>query len=267
MDWVRDRFDRRDPCRTLDKSLNPIRAVSSLLPIGVVKQALALRTRSVSAMAILHQLAECPSFLLAAFGYSVSERGRVSAVAKSADELVDVFVSFLNGVGFEPKFQDEIPEELRTSSAEYDTFHWQIKPLSSNPWVEELVQKLPQTWPKPFRSLIERYRFCNFEIGPLMLFANSGHELFYELSDRVFKDKGIFPTLHKNGFLQFGLPHETNYDPVCFDMKRRNRADAPIVQLDHEEILIRSRIRIVQQLAPSFLEFMQRAVAERLPVA
>jgi len=28
-----------------------------------------------------------------------------------------------------------------------------------------------------------------------------------------------------------------NYDPVCFDMKRRNRADAPIVQLDHEEIL------------------------------
>lgn len=191
----------------------------------------------------------------------------MSPVAESPDELVDVFVSYLNGIGFEPKVAIEIPEELRTSSAEYGMFHWQIRPLPSNPWVEELVQKLPQGWPKPFRSLIERYRFCSFEIGPLMFFANSGHELFYELSDRVFKDKGIFPTLHKNGFLQFGLPHEANYDPVCFNMKRRNRADAPIVQLDHEEILLRNRVRIIQEIAPSFGEFMQRAVDERLPVA
>jgi hypothetical protein len=97
--------------------------------------------------------------------------------------------------------------------------------------------------------------------------SNSGHELFYELSDRVFNDKGIFHTLHKNGFLHFGLPHEGNYDPVCFDMKRRNGSEAPIVQLDHEEILLRSRIRIVQEIAPSFLEFVQRAVVERLPVS
>lgn len=205
--------------------------------------------------------------LSAAFRYSVSERGRVSAVAENADELVDIFVSYLNDVGFEPKFPNEIPEELRTSGADYGMSHWQIRHLPSNPWVEELVQKLPQSWPKPFRSLIERYRFCNFEIGPVMLFANSGHQLFYELSDRVFKDKGIFSMLHKNGLLQFGLPHETNYDPICFDMKRRNRGDAPIVQLDHEEILLRSRIRIVQEIAASFVEFMQRAVDEQLPVA
>ena len=99
-----------------------------------------------------------------------------------------------------------------------------------------------------------------------MFLANSGHDLFYELSSKVFKDKGLYPTLHKNGFLQFGLPHETNYDPVCFDMKRRNRADAPILQLDHEEILIRGRIRVVQEVAPSFAEFMQRAIAKQVPV-
>jgi hypothetical protein len=64
--------------------------------------------------------------------------------------------------------------------------------------------------------------------------------------------------LHKNGFLQFGLPHEGNYDPVCFDMKRRNSADAPIVQLDHEEILQSSRIPVVKEIAPSFAQFMQR---------
>ncbi len=100
-----------------------------------------------------------------------------------------------------------------------------------------------------------------------MLFVNTGHELFYELSSKVFTDKGLFPTLHRNGFLQFGLPHETNYDPVCFDMKRRSRADAPIVQLDHEEILQQNRIRIVQEIAPSFTQFMNRAIAQRFAVA
>jgi hypothetical protein len=139
------------------------------------------------------------------------------AISGNEDDLIDAFVAHLNSVGFEPKSPHEVPEELRTSGADYDTFNWQIRSASFNPWVEKLDEKLPERWPKPFTSLIQRYRFCNFEIGPLMLFANSGHQLFYELSDRTFKDKGIFPTLHKNGFLQFGLPHETNYDPVCFD--------------------------------------------------
>jgi hypothetical protein len=191
----------------------------------------------------------------------------VGAVAENEDALVDAFVAYLNAAGFEPKFPDAVPEELRTSGAEYDMFHWQIRSAPFNAWVEELDERLPQRWPTPFRSLIQRYRFCNFEIGPLMLFANSGHPLFYELSDRVLKDKGIFPTLHKNGFLQFGLPHEANYDPVCFDMKRRNRDDAPIVQLDHEEILQWSCIRVVQEIAPSFAQFIQRAMADRFPVA
>jgi hypothetical protein len=191
----------------------------------------------------------------------------VGAIAQKEDDLVDAFVAHLNAVGFEPKFPNEVPEELRTSGADYDTFNWQIRSAAFNPWVEKLDEKLPQRWPKPFTSLIQRYRFCNFEIGPLMRFANSGHQLFYELSDRTFEDKGIVPTLHKNGFLQFGLPHETNYDPVCFDMKRRNRADAPIVQLDHEEILQWSRIRVIQEIAPSFTQFIQRAMAERFPVA
>jgi hypothetical protein len=190
----------------------------------------------------------------------------VGVSTKTADELVDAFVSYLNATGFEPKFPDGLPQELRTSSAEYGMFHWRILPASPNPWVEKLVEKLPQSYPKPFRSLIDRYRFCNFEIGPVMLFSNTGHDLFYELSERAFKDKGIFPTLHKNGFLQFGLPHETNYDPVCFDMKRHNRGNAPIVQLDHEEILQWSRIRVVREIAPSFTEFIQRALDERFVV-
>ena len=190
----------------------------------------------------------------------------MNASVETVNKVVDGFVSYLNAAGFQPKFEHEVPEELRTSSADHGMFHWQIRSSSSNDWVQSVGEKLPQGWPKPFRSLIDRYRFCNFYIGPIMLFANSGHPLFYELSSRVFADKGIFPVLHGKGFAQLGLPNETNYDPVCFDMKRRKGDDAPIVQLDHEEILLRSRIKLVQEIAPSFMQFMQRAITEHFPV-
>jgi len=66
---------------------------------------------------------------------------------------------------------------------------------------------------------------------------------------------------------QFGLRHEANYEPVCFDMKERNGEDAPIVQLDHEEILIRSRIRVVRPIASSLCDFMRSAIDQRMLVA
>jgi hypothetical protein len=64
----------------------------------------------------------------------------VAAPTKTADELVDGFVSYLNATGFEPKSQDEVPEELRGSSAEHRMFHWQIRPASSNPWSKRSLE-------------------------------------------------------------------------------------------------------------------------------
>jgi len=189
----------------------------------------------------------------------------MSTTGKSGDALVDQLVRYANQTGFEVKSAHEVPDELRSHESD-GAFQWQIRPAASNPWVEELVQQLPHPLPKPYRSLIKRYRFCNFEVGPVMLFANSGRDLFYELSTNIFKDKGLFPTLHKNGYLEFGKPFGGNYDPVCFDMQRQSRGDAPVVQLDHEEILTRSRIRVVQQIAPSFASFLRRVIEERLTV-
>ena len=190
----------------------------------------------------------------------------MSTIGRSSDALVDDFVRYANQAGFEWKFPDEVPQELRTSHEKDGMFYWQIREAVSNPWVEGLAKQLPRTFPRPYRSLVERYRFCNFEVGPVMFFANSGQALFFELSGRVFWDKHLFPTLHKHGYLEFGKPDEGNYDPVCFDMKRLDRDDAPIVQLDHEEILIRERIRVVAEIAPSFTDFLKRAIAEKLPV-
>ena len=185
---------------------------------------------------------------------------------KYIDELVDQFVDYVNQAGFEPKFADEIPQELRTPEVDHDSFNWTIRAAPSNPWIDNLVNRLPQALPAAHQSFVKRYRFCNFEVGPLMFFANTGQNIFYELSDRAFLDKFLFPTLHKNGYLEFGKPHQSNYDPVCFAMQRRKNDDAPIVQLDHEEILIRERIRIVREIAPSFKKFLQQAISEKLAV-
>jgi hypothetical protein len=130
----------------------------------------------------------------------------MSTSGRSSDELVDEFVACLNRAGFEPKFPDQVPEELRTSESDYGTFHWQIQRATSNPWIGQLVQRLPHVLPKPFRSLIERYRYCNFEVGPLMLFANTGHRVYYEFSTKIFADQHLFPTLHEHGYLQIGNP-------------------------------------------------------------
>ena len=190
----------------------------------------------------------------------------MSTTGKYGHELVDKFVQYLNEMGFEPRNPDEVPEELRTENAEYDCYAWQIVRASPNPWVDDVIAHLPKKIPTAYLYLMQNYWFRNFEVGPIMFFGNTGQGIYYEFSKKVFADNGLYPTMHKNGFLQFGNPFESNYDPICFDMKREHRGDAPIVQLDHEEILIRERIRIVDEIAPSFSAFMQHAISEKLRV-
>lgn len=96
---------------------------------------------------------------------------------EKTDELVDAFVLYINRSGLEPKFPDEVLIELRKGDADYGMVHWEIRTASPNPSLEGLLQKLPQAWPKAFRSILDRYRFCNFEIGPVMFFANTGHDV------------------------------------------------------------------------------------------
>jgi len=49
-------------------------------------------------------------------------------------------------------------------------------------------------------------------------------------------------------------------------MQRRDREDAPIVQLDHDEILVNGRVKVVYEIASSFMAFLERAIAGKLPV-
>jgi hypothetical protein len=177
--------------------------------------------------------------------------------------LIEQFVATLNHNGLEPLFARDVPCELRTEELTDvpDMYRWEIRPASDNAWVVPLESRLPYPFPTMYRSLISQFRFAEFEVGPVMFLANTGtNAVFNELS-RIWADDPFPNELLWYGFLQFGRQAGGGYDPVCFAMKQRKGGDAPLVQLDHEEVLIRNRIRIQAEIAPSFNVFVQRVVA------
>ena len=141
-------------------------------------------------------------------------------------------------------------------------FIWRIRRADSNPWVAELDRRLATPFPELYHSLIARYRFAEFDVGPIMFFANTGQAVFHELSSCIFRVRYLSPVLLDQGLLQFGQPDSANYDPICFDSRRAKRADAPIVRIDHEDILSHNkRGRIVDEISPPFRDFVERVIA------
>ena len=187
-----------------------------------------------------------------------------------AEELVKRFVSFLNAQSFEAKSPDEIPAKLRgPAPPDMDSwFTWKILPSPANPWVPPLEEKLPRRFPDSFHTLISEYQFCDFEVGPVMFFANTGQLVFHELCRRIFLDKTMSPFLLNKGYLQFGKAAGGHYDPVCFAPRGlKDKTESRIVLLDHEEILLNERIKIMTEIAPSIENFMERAIQGEFEVA
>jgi hypothetical protein len=177
--------------------------------------------------------------------------------------VISRLVDVLNSRGLEPLFEVDVPSELRTAELVEipDMFAWRIQPSEKNEWVPALEALLPYPLPALYRALISGYRFAEFELGPVMFLANTGKDVYQELSRCIFADKGLYPTLLGDGFIQFGKQAGGGYDPVCFAMKRSKQNDAPIVQIDHEDVLMRNRIRVVAEIAPSFRAFVERVIA------
>lgn len=191
---------------------------------------------------------------------SLGQPSRMDRIA----ELIETFVTALNASGLEPLFANEVPADLRTKELADipEMFEWEIRPTSATPWLAPLETRLPSPFPAAYRFLIRHFKFAQFEVGPIMFFANTGQrEIFNDISRALFADEGMYPVLLKNGLIQFGRQAGGDYDPVCFDVKARREDDAPIVQLDHEDILVRNRVRIVKNVAASFHEFVERFIA------
>lgn len=127
--------------------------------------------------------------------------------------------------------------------------------------LDDLNGQLPGRLPHLFEKLLLNWRWAEVDVGVCTLYANppgddlggwlaqvrAGHDLWNELAAR--------------GFVRFGRGPESDYDPVCFDLNRRRGADCPVVRLDHEAILCRSKVEILAELAPNFRTFIEESVA------
>jgi hypothetical protein len=129
------------------------------------------------------------------------------------------------------------------------------------PWLAPFEQNLPFRLPPTYRSLLLRYRFPAFEVGSVELFGNLDGESDDDLVVASTSDRWLSSVARGGGFIHFARPVMRNYDPICFDCRRRAKTgEAGIVRLDHEEILCNDSIRVVETIAPSFLELLARGV-------
>ena len=188
-------------------------------------------------------------------------------MAEDISALVDQFVQKVNARKHELLPPDEVPQFLRRPYPgdenldldESDWSDWQILAADHTARIRDLETKIGRPFPNPFRDLITRYSFPAFDCGPLTFFSNTGHDLFHELSVRLFHDPGLSPLLLEAGYIQIGNPFFPNYDPVCLAPSERGQ-EAAVVQLDHEMILQHGVIQTISILAPSFVELLNNLV-------
>ncbi len=173
----------------------------------------------------------------------------------NVDAIIDAFVARMNTTAKEPLPPEDLPEQLRDGESDvHSQFLWGIRQADCHQWLSDLMYKLPKRFPPSYYSLISRYTFPAFQLGPVFLFGNTGEEIQWELKDKIFRDEFMTNQLMRGGFLHFASPSEYDYDPICFDT--REGIEYRIVQVDHEEILCNSRIRVVKEIAPSFLSML-----------
>ena len=172
-------------------------------------------------------------------------------------ELVDDFVRTVNSRERECLPLAEVPERLRKELSETDGYtRWQIVPSNNSAATGALEEKLQKRFPSSFRHFLSHYSFPQLEVGPIDFFANTGQGVDRELSVKLFHDPAMSPVLLKGGFLQIGNPDTADYDPICFNLNI-SRDEHPIVRLDHESILMFSKLEITEEIAPSFIDFMK----------
>lgn len=119
--------------------------------------------------------------------------------------------------------------------------------------LEPLYAVLPGTFPPLFEQLVLSYRWPVSELPTMSLLANPEGPTLDGLLAEIRRDRGLWEGLAPHDYLPFGRGRRGSYDPVCFDTHSRDQdGDCRVVQIDHEAILCRSRVREVTEIKPSF---------------
>jgi hypothetical protein len=116
-------------------------------------------------------------------------------------------------------------------------------------------------FPSGFSALLRRYHVAAFQAGEVTVFGNSPSE-YYTIA-HLWNDANLVEPLLQAGLILFGRPDFVNYDPICFDMRNGRGIDAPIVRVDHEEILSHYRMPKPVAIADSFLGLLRRGPIQK----
>jgi hypothetical protein len=170
---------------------------------------------------------------------------------------------------------DQAPSSLLTRIDADGVRYWQPRQITTSPSTLEGLYRglgLPGTgstrFPPLFEMLVLSYRWTEVDLGAFRLLKNEPAEDLLPLLSAIRHDVYLFRTLIPNGYVQFGMGPDLDYDPVCFDFRARQKnGDCRIVKLDHEAILTYDRIGKITELAPNFrslvLDTIQRAASQQ----
>lgn len=106
------------------------------------------------------------------------------------------------------------------------------------------------------------YRWLEVELGEFMwLLANPPGPTLDALRDNLTADPVLTDVLSPLGFMPFGKRSGANYDPVCFDTRRRlEGGDCPVVQIEHEAVLCNRRVGEWWEIASSFRGLVEAVI-------
>lgn len=161
-----------------------------------------------------------------------------------------------------------LPPELIAGGQENSPWaraRWKPAPIRTDPAaLVELYEKLPGRFPPLYERLALSYRWLEVDlVGFVTLWSNPPGPSLSLLLDKLRADPRFVEVLFPLGFLPFGKASGGSYDPVCFDLHRRNAdGDCPVVRVEHEAVLCDGRIGDQWELADSFRTLVQDVVVK-----
>src|SRR5215469_2754186 len=178
------------------------------------------------------------------------------AIMNQQDLIEQYFAAFSK---LDEMLADELLHPVAWQLASGDCDHqgfkrWRPAKLETEPsLLKKVYGQLPAPFPPLFERMVLSYRWAEVDLFSYRLLANPPGPNLMGLLNEISFASGLWEALIPAGFIQFGQGPGLDYDPVCFDTRSRSKSgDYRIVKIDHEGILCNYRVRIVDELAPSF---------------
>jgi hypothetical protein len=131
--------------------------------------------------------------------------------------------------------------------------------VSSTPWLKGFLVHVPARLPRSYEYFLRHYRFSPFCLSGVDFYSNLGDDGTSDLVVAAMADRALHSVCFANLMVPIGRPAEGSYDPICFDLREGGR-EAPLVRVDHEEVLVHDRVTVTGRISESILQLIQDVV-------